>query len=86
MWWYKAYYGSWREPKGVQMIDFGKYCYGTYNRNDAFSKAQETANRERRTVTVSAERGSCNGIVSKYYEFKPLDSHDTLNQRGVTPI
>lgn len=79
MWWYKAYYGSWREPNGVQMIDFGKHCYGTYDRKEAFAKAQEVANKENRIVNISADRGSCNGIISKYYEVKPLDSHVKLN-------
>lgn len=78
MWWYKAYYGSWREPDGVRMIDFGKYAYGTSDRKLAFERAQAVANKENRVVTISADRGSCNGITSKYYEVKPLDSHDTL--------
>lgn len=73
MYWYEGWYGSWREPNGVRRVQIGTHGYdtGTYDRKEMFEKAQETANKTGKTVTVSATCGSCNGLTSKYWEVKP---------------
>ena len=50
--WYTAHYGTWANGGHVTKIDFGKYCYGTYDRKEAFDKAQKTANETKEIVTV----------------------------------
>lgn len=50
--WYKAFYGTWAKFPGVVTIEFGKYCYGTFDRREAFAKAKEVANETGETVTV----------------------------------
>lgn len=51
--WYKAFYGTWAiTPPGVVSLEFGKYCYGTFDRREAFAKAKEVANKTGETVTV----------------------------------
>jgi len=65
MWWYRGICGTWRKPESIERID------GTYDREKAFAEAQAMANRRNETVTVSAERGSANGLIHKFYEVKP---------------
>lgn len=71
MTWYKAFYGTWADGDTVTQIDFGKYCYGTYSRQEAFSKAQETANETGRTVTVLWGTPSAKGLVGSFKEVFP---------------
>ena len=71
MYWHVAYYGTWRKGDGVTHIDFGKYHFGTYDREKAFKKAQEVANETGREVTVSWDIPTGHGLRSEYRKFLP---------------
>ena len=78
--WYTAHYGSWRDPHGVCRVEFNKpgeeykHITGTYNRKEAFCKAQETANETGKVVTVMKERPCSCGTY--------LDSEKVYPMRG----
>ena len=75
MWYYKCYYGNWRDAGhtgGVKVVD------QSYNRKEIFGKARETANAIGEVVTVSAKRGSPNGLIHKYYKFEPGADQPTI--------
>lgn len=65
MTWYTAFYGSYREKDGFHHIE------GTFSRKEIFEKAQATANETGKIVTVSAERGSVNGIIHNFFKVNP---------------
>ena len=69
--WYTAHYGSWANGGSVTRIDFGKYCYGTYSRKEAFQKAQETANQTGETVTVMWDIPTVRGLEGHIKEVHP---------------
>ena len=73
MWWYRATYGSWRNPDGVHFVQYGDHEWqtGTYDRKEAFAKAQQVANEKNVVVTVSQERGNGCGIVTHFHEVRP---------------
>lgn len=71
MYWHVAYYGTWRKGDSVTRIDFGKYHFGTYDREKAFKKAQEVANETGREVTVSWDIPTGHGLRSEYRKFLP---------------
>lgn len=68
--WYKAYY---RDDNGlVEHIDFGKYCYGTFHRKEAFETAQDVATRTGKVVTVSWDIPRSNGLEGHYASVYPI--------------
>lgn len=65
MTWYTAFYGSWKDPNGVQRIP------GSYDRKVIFRQAQEIADRLQTEVCILSECGSPNGLICRSYTIKP---------------
>lgn len=65
MFWYRAWYGSWNEPGGVNRLP------GTYDRKEIFTAAQETANRTGKPVTVEKVVPTGKGLAAEYTIVKP---------------
>lgn len=82
MLWYTAHYGTWRSGDTVTRIDFGNYCYGTHNRKEAFTKAQETANKTGRTVTVMWHTPSVCGLKTNIKKVAPESGQSKEDQDG----
>jgi len=71
--WYKAYYRTGSRP-GVEMVNFhpgSGYCFGTYDRMEAFNRAKQIAREKHLTVTVSASWGDGTCVRSVFWRVNP---------------
>lgn len=74
MYWHEAYYGTWRKGDTVTRVKFDGYS-GTYNRKDAFKKAQEVANEVGREVTVTWDVPTGHGLEGHSRKFLPAEQN-----------